>query len=196
MIMKRSTTKFTQIDAATDLSTRVGVLLYDNSIDVDAILAAAVADARARGIAVAGLLQRFGPRLDSGKRSMWVDDIQTAQTIRLDAPRGPGAQACILDPDALSRAACLLQRATESDAELIVVNRFGNAEADGRGMRAEFAGAICAGAAVLVAVRYSLLNDLEGFLGGPAYLLLPQPMAIANWAEAIVAQDHARKLRL
>ena len=52
------------------------------------------------------------------------------------------------------------------------------------------------GAAVLVAVRYCLLNDLEGFLGGPAYLLLPQPMAIANWAEAIVAQDHAQKLRL
>ena len=194
MIMKRSTANFSEVGAATDLSTRVGVLLYDNSIDVDAILAAAVADARARGIAVAGLLQRFGTRLDNNKRSMWVDDIQTEQAIRLDAPRGPGAQGCSLDPDALSRAACLLQRATESDADLIVVNRFGNAEADGRGMRAEFAGAICAGAAVLIAVRYSLLNDLEGFLGGPAYLLLPSPIAIANWAEAIVGQRQAQKL--
>lgn len=195
MIIKRSTTEVSQIDAAVDISTGVGVLLYDNSIDVDAILAASVADARARGLAVGGLLQRFGPRLGDGKRSMWVDDIQTAQTIRLDAPRGPGAQSCVLDPDALSRAACLLQRATESDADLIVVNRFGNAEADGRGLRAEFAGAICAGAAVLVAVRYSLLNDIEGFLGGPAYLLLPSPIAIANWAEAIVAQKQSHKLR-
>jgi hypothetical protein len=188
-------TEFSQTDAAVDISTRVGVLLYGNSIDVDAILAASVTAARARGIAVAGLLQRFGPRLDNGKRGMWVDDIQTAQSIRLDAPRGPGAHACILDPDALSRAACLLQRATESDADLIVVNRFGNAEADGRGLRAEFAGAICAGAAVLVAVHYSLLNDIEGFLGGPAYLLLPSPIAIANWAEAIVAQKQPQKLR-
>jgi hypothetical protein len=165
---------------------KAGVLLYNTTLEVDAILAEAVTLIRAKGIAVAGLMQRFGDRLPNGKRSMWVDDIVTGQTIRLDQPRGPGATACVLDPDALMRCACLLQEAITSGADMIVVNRFGNAEADGSGLRAEIAEAICSGAAVLIPVRYSLLNDLEGFLGAPASLLLPSPVAIADWAETVV----------
>ncbi len=169
-----------------DPAAKVGVLLYDTTLEVDAVLAAAVTLIRAQGIAIAGLMQRFGERLPNGKRSMWVEDIATRQSIRLDQPRGPGAVACVLDPDALMRCACLLRNAVTSGADLIVVNRFGNAEADGGGLRAEIAEAICAGAAVLVPVRYSLLNDLEGFLGAPASLLLPSPVAIADWAETAV----------
>jgi hypothetical protein len=190
MIMKqRSATK-----QPTHLTAQVGVLLYDASIDVDTILAEAVAKIHARDIAVGGLLQYFGERLPNGKRSMWVEDIGSGALIRLDRPRGPGAVACLLDPDALAQAACMMQRAVDSRPDLLVVSRFGNAEADGRGMRAEFAEAICSGAAVLVAVKFSLLNDLEGFLGAPAHLLLPSADAITTWAQDIIPQlDTVRK---
>lgn len=175
---------------------RVGVLLYDTSIEVDPILADAVIRIQERGIAVAGLLQYFGARLANGKRSMWIEDIVSGALIRLDSPRGPGASACLLDPDALAQAACMLQRATASAPDLVVVNRFGNAEAEGRGMRGELADAICSGAAVLVAVRFSLLNDLEGFLGAPAHLLLPSSAAIATWAEAVMGRDETLLTRV
>jgi hypothetical protein len=178
-----------------DMATRVGVLLYDTSIEVDEILAASVKAIRAQGVAVAGLLQRFGDRLPNGKRSMWLEDIATGATIRLDAPRGPGAVACMLDPDALAQAACLLQRATISGADLIVVSRFGNAEADGSGMRQEIASAICSGAAVLIPVRFSLREDLEGFLGSPAHLLLPSPLAIADWAADLTCRERDSEAR-
>jgi hypothetical protein len=182
MIANRHPMTMRSTDAA-DPTARVGVLLYDTSIEIDPILAAAIALIRARGVTVGGLLQHFGERLANRKRSMRIEDIVTGRLVRLDRPRGPGAIACMLDPDALAQAACMLQRAAASGPDLVVVNRFGNAEAEGRGMRAEFAEAICSGAAVLVAVRFSLLNDLEGFLGGPAHLLLPLPAAIATWAE-------------
>lgn len=61
------------------LSARVGVLLYDNTVEVDTILAASVRGIREHGIAVAGLLQNFGDRLPNGKRSMWVRDIGTGR---------------------------------------------------------------------------------------------------------------------
>jgi hypothetical protein len=137
MILKqRSATK-----PPTDLTARVGVLLYDASIEIDTILAEAVTRIRDRDISVEGLLQFFGERLPNGKRSMWVEDIGSGALIRLDRPRAPGAMACLLDPDALAQAACMLQRAVNSGPELLVISRFGNAEADGRGMRAEFADA-------------------------------------------------------
>ncbi len=173
----------------TSATAKVGVLLYDTTVEVDAILSASVATLRARGIDVGGLLQRFGERMSNGKRSMWLDDVGTGRTIRLDRPRGPGATACILDPDALAEAACLLRRAAEARHAVIIVSRFGNAEADGGGMRAEIADAIFSGAVVLIAVRFSLLGDLEGFLGDPATVLLPTPLAIADWV------DHAMAIR-
>src|SRR6185503_11545491 len=94
-----------------DPAAKVGVLLYDSTVEVDALLAAAVALVRAKGITVAGLLQRLGERLSNGKHSMWLEDIATGRSIRLDSPRGPGATACVLDPDALAQGACLLQQA-------------------------------------------------------------------------------------
>jgi molybdate transport system ATP-binding protein len=170
-----------------DIAAKVGVLLYDTTVEVDAILTDTVQRVRARGIAVGGLLQRLGERLSNGKQSVWLDDIATGQTIRLDQPRGPGARACILDTDALAQAALLLRHATEAEHALIVVNRFGHAEANGGGMRAEIADAICSGAAVLIAVRPSRLDGLKSFLGGPALLLPPSPAALTDWAEQAVA---------
>ncbi len=46
--------------------------------------------------------------------------------------------------------------------------------------RAEIADAICSGAVALIAVRFSLLSALEGFLGGSATVLLPSAAAIAD----------------
>jgi hypothetical protein len=159
----------------------VGTLLYDGDGEVDRLMAEAVDRLKAEGASVGGVLQHFGKRLPSGKRSMWIDNASTGATFRLDRPRGPGATACVLDPDALTRAACVVRRAIETGNDLIVVNRFGNAEAEGRGLRAEIADAICAGIPVLIAVRYSLLPDWEGFLGVSPDIVLPRLDAILYW---------------
>jgi hypothetical protein len=166
------------------VSARVGVLLYDTSLEIETIMTAAVERLRVQGFTVGGLLQRFGEPLPNGKYRMWVEDITTGETVRLDTPRGAGASACIVDPDALAQAACMLHRTTEARPHLIIVNRFGHAEADGGGMRPEIADAICSGAAVILAARSIYLDALEEFLGGPATLLSPLATAIADWAEA------------
>jgi hypothetical protein len=167
-----------------------GTLVYDGSREVDGLMAEAVQRLKAHGVRVGGVLQRFGERLPGGKRSMWIDNAATGASFRLDRPRGPGATACVLDPDALARAACVVRRAIDAASDLVVVNRFGNAEAEGRGLRAEIAEALCAGTPLLIAVRYSLLPDWEGFLGAPADIVLPNCAAILDWFEH---QAHKRR---
>ena len=166
-----------------DVAARVGVVLYETTQQADALLTAAVDAIRSRGIVVGGLLQRLGPMQSNGKHSVWLDDVATGQTVRLDEPRGPGARACILDTDALAQAAYLLRRAADARPGVIVVNRFGKFEAEGGGIRSELAEAICSGAAVLIPVRLALLPDLEAFLGAPASRLPPDAASIADWAE-------------
>jgi hypothetical protein len=135
------------------------------------------------------LLQRFGEQLPNGKYRMWVDDITTGESLRLDKPRGAGASACIVDPDTLAQAACMLRRTIEARPDLIIVNRFGHAEADGGGMRSEIAEAVLCGAAVLLAARFTYLDALEEFLGGSPTVLLLSAAAIADWAEYAIALE-------
>ena len=172
-----------------DVAASVGVLVYDARMEPHAVLTDAAGLLRARGISVGGLLQRQGDRLASGKCGMWLDDIATGATIRLDEPRGAGAGACMLDTDALARAAWLLRGHIDAGISVIIVNRFGGMEADGAGLRAEIAEAICTGAVVLIPVRADRLPALETFLGGAATLLPKTASDIAGWAVRAVRQS-------
>jgi hypothetical protein len=82
---------------------------------------------------------------------------------------------CILDTDALARAAVAFRRAA-------LASRFGKEEAAGGGMRAELAEALMSGIPVLVPVRRALLPAWRAFLGEPADELPPTTNAILHWA--------------
>ena len=169
--------------AEPDNAIAVGVLLYDGTTEPHSILMETVERLRERGVTVGGLLQRRGERLADGKRGMWLDDIATGDAIRLDEPRGAGAGACRLDVDGLARGAWLLRRDIDAGQSVIVVNRFGSQEAEGLGLRAEIAEAICSGAVVLIPVRESRLPELRTFLGCDPTVLPNCANDIANWAE-------------
>jgi hypothetical protein len=169
------------------LTRLVGVLVYEPPTDAGQVLNPAISLLRHNGVPVGGVAQRVGAREPGRRASLWIDHIETGRTLRLDRPRGPGARACVLDPDALAEAAVWLRQTIEQRPTVIAVNRFGHTEAEGEGMRAEIAEAVCTGAVVLIAARRSLLPDLEGFLGEPPTLLPTDAAAIADWAERAAA---------
>ena len=174
-----------------DLATNVAALLYTDTAAIQAVVINAVRRLRQNGLTAGGLVQRLGERQSNGKHAVWLDDVTTGDTTRLDEPRGPGARACILDTGALAQGAWMLRRAIDSKPDVVVISRFGSVEAEGGGLRAEIAEAVCSGAAVLIPVRESLLPDLEIFLGGIPAVLPSDPAAIAAWGKAMVARTKA-----
>jgi hypothetical protein len=54
-------------------------------------------------------------------------------------------------------------------------------------MRREIADAVCSGAVVLVAARFTYLDALAEFLGGPPTVLASSAAAIADWVHHAVA---------
>lgn len=156
-------------------------ILYGERFDVDAVLMSVTDLLRSKGIRVSGLLQHFGAPTPAGKRSMYVEDIASGKRVRLDLPRGSGASGCSLDPDSLAKAACLLRDAIRSRPDVLIVNRFGQQEAEGRGLRPELAEAVCAGLPTLVAVSQSLLSEWERFVGETGRILPAKPSAIVSW---------------
>jgi molybdate transport system ATP-binding protein len=161
---------------------RTAAVVYGPGDDVDAALAFSVATLCRAGLAVGGLLQRFGERIAVGKREMLPRVLPGHETIRLNDPRGSGVQGCTLDTDALARAAMAFRQAALVRPDLLLASRFGKEEASGGGMRAELAEALMAGIPVLMPVRSSLLPAWREFLGEPADELPPTNNAILAWA--------------
>jgi hypothetical protein len=161
---------------------RTAVIVYGPGDDADAALLTAVEILQRAGRTVAGLLQRFGAPIAPGKREMLLDILPDGGTIRLNDPRGPGVQGCILDSDALARAAMAFHEAALTCPDLLVASRFGKSEVSGGGLRVELAEAMIAGIPLLVPMRIEMLPAWNAFLGGPGEVLAPRPDAILAWA--------------
>lgn len=163
----------------------VAVLICDDSAVLYELLTGVVAAIRGLGIPVGGLLQRRGAVQSNGKGSLWLEDLLTGRSLRLDEDRGSAATACVVDTDALAQAAAMVRNAIDTGVHIVIVNRFGSFEVQGGGLRAEIADALCLGAGVLIPVRRARLPDLEAFLGAPPAVLPPEAGAIVAWAEQV-----------
>jgi molybdate transport system ATP-binding protein len=157
-------------------------IVYGPGDDVDAALTEVVEALQRTGRTVAGLLQRFGETVAAGKREMLLRILPGEDTIRLNDPRGSGVQGCILDTDALARAAMLFREAALSAPDLLLASRFGKQEAAGSGMRAELADVLQSSTPLLVPMRNDMLPAWSAFLGAPVEVLAPDADAILAWA--------------
>lgn len=146
------------------MQVRGAAVVYGPGDDPDAVLAGVVSALRHAGRSVGGLLQHFGARLTPGKREMLLEVLPGGEMIRLNDQRGSGVQGCILNADALARAAMAFRQATLDRPDLLVAARFGKEEAAGGGLRGELGEALLAGVPVLVAVRGDLLSAWQAFL--------------------------------
>lgn len=146
---------------------RVAAIVYDKRGAADDLLAALITRLRDRGIALAGLIQHNlpGDGMDAAA-VMVAEDLATGQTTIISESRGAAAAGCRLDTQGLAAAAALAAGAIPA-AQVVVLSKFGKAEADGRGLRAEFVTALSHAIPLVTSVPASRLADWEAFLGGP-----------------------------
>ena len=92
--------------------------------------------------------------------------------------------------EALERAVGLVtaQLATTPAPQVMLVNKFGKHEADGRGMRPVIAEALAMGLPVVSGVNRMNVEAFEGFAEGLAVETAPDLDALVAWVEAALAQ--------
>ena len=71
-----------------------------------------------------------------------------------------------MNPDALEQAVALTEQALDEGADLLIVNKFGKHEADGRGFRDTIGRALELGIPVLVGANKLNVEALVSFCGG------------------------------
>jgi hypothetical protein len=105
--------------------------------------------------------------------------------IRISQSLGPGSKGCRLDPAALEQAVALVSAGLETKPHLMVVNKFGKHEADGRGFRPVIGDAMMRGIPILTGVNRLNHDAFLAFSQGMAERLPAEPEALDQWFSQI-----------
>lgn len=166
---------------AEDAVPRLAAVVFEVGENVDAVLHQTIAALRLQGVRVGGVVQAVGKRWTSCRREMMVEDLQTGNLLKISQDLGQYAQGCILDQTALADVATIFRAALNRTPDVLIGNRFGEQEAEGRGLRAEFADAVLAGCVLLTAVSTKYIGAWTAFGGDFAVTLAPQPQLVLDW---------------
>lgn len=159
---------------------------------IDLLLAEVVERLEARGVAMAGTVQTNIERHDRPRCDMDLRLLPDGPVVRISVDRGAEARGCRLDAGALEQSVLWVASALEN-AELLVVNKFGKQESEGKGLAGSIADAIGRGIPVLVGVNGLNLPAFLEFTDGVAQELTPDAGRIADWCLAASAETGAHE---
>lgn len=151
----------------------------------DVLLSQVAAQLAERGLHLAGVVQTNSDRPDCHHCDMDVAVLPDGPTIRISQSLGREAKGCKLDPSSLEAAVVEVQARLGEKTDLLVLNKFGKHEADGRGFRDLIAEALSADIPVLTAVNHLNEDAFLEFTAGLATKLPPDVDALSAWASAV-----------
>ena len=133
------------------------------------------------GTPLAGVVQTNTECADGYKCDMDLKVLPTGETIRISQSLGKKARGCRLDPAELERAVGLVTQSLDNAPRLLIINKFGKHEADGRGFRPIIADALERGIPVLVGLNQLNVERFQEFAGGMAEALEPDIDRLTDW---------------
>ena len=143
-------------------------IVYSDGLLADRLISDLGYKIRDAGIAVAGIVQHNQFIRDRTKCDMDVEELASGIVLKISEDRGKQARGCRLDRGALSQAAAVLSASIENGPELVILNKFGKTEAEGRGLRDTLAQAVQLGVPVIVGVPFRNIEQWRLFAGGLA----------------------------
>ncbi|WP_170758713.1 DUF2478 domain-containing protein [Ruegeria lacuscaerulensis] len=154
----------------------------------DRLLSAVAERLLSTGARLAGVVQTNTECTDSSKCDMDVRVLPEGETIRISQSLGAQARGCRLDPAALEQAVGYVTASLADAPQLLIINKFGKHEADGRGFRPVIAEALALDIPVLVGVNSLNKEKFEEFTDGAAEQIAPDIEAVTAWFERVTAQ--------
>jgi nucleoside-triphosphatase THEP1 len=168
-------------DAQCDLA----ALVYEEHEDPDAVLREFAAKLNARGLRAVGMVQA-GACADSSLSAVMV---HSGEMLLLARDFDPNAKGCSLDLGRLQSAGERVADAMADGADLVIVNRFGKREQNGKGLGHLIDKALGADIPVVIAVGSHRFDDWIKFVGGMTVKLPCQREALDSWWPAISARQ-------
>jgi len=153
---------------------------------LDLLLSGLAARGQADGWRLAGAVQENVERADTEKCDMDLRILPDGPVMRISQRLGSGAAGCTLDPSALETAVGEAGLRLTADSDLLIVNKFGRHESEGRGFRDVIAQALDLDVPVLVGLNPGYAAAFEDFGGGMAEQIAASAAALESWCRAAI----------
>lgn len=162
---------------------RLGGVLYSSETPERHALRDFALDLKKRGWHVAGLVQETLYDDQGLKIGLDAVDLHSGQHLPLSRPTKQDRENghCAFDVGLLTDTTAVLREATVQNADLIVVEKFGEREQDGRGLADEILKAAIAGIPILVAVPAHALEGWNEYSGRMGVLLPHDKLNLQDW---------------
>ena len=159
----------------------LAAIVHSGQGEIDRLVSDIADELRKAGYRVGGVAQSNSPLPGDCRCDMNLEELTSGTIIPISQQLGRQSEGCRLDPTALERMVGLVDASLATGLDILIVNKFGKQEADGRGLRNTIAEALIAGIPVLVALNASLLPAWRQFSGDEATRLSPDRDAIRSW---------------
>jgi hypothetical protein len=170
-------------DAQCDLA----ALVYDQHQDPDQILREFASGLKARGYRAVGIVQHGHHCVDAPKLSAML--VHTGEELQLFQDLGACSVGCRLDVGQLLGAGVRVANAIDQGADLVIVNRFGRQEREGKGLSYLVERALSADIPVVIAVPSHRFTDWIKFAGGMSVKLRCDREALQAWWQAVSSRN-------
>lgn len=150
----------------------------------DLLMAEVAARLAKDGLRLAGAVQVNLETAPTDKCQMDLHILNGGDVVRISQNLGTLSKGCRLDPDGLERAVGLVAAALQNGPDVLILNKFGKQETDGRGFRPLIGEALAAGIPVLTAVGAGNLAAFQAYAQDMAYALPDDAKAIIDWCKA------------
>ncbi len=159
---------------------KLGYITSPERGETDLRLQRLAARLMARGVAVAGAVQVNTDCPDSGGCDMDLAVVPDGPVIRISQRLGTGSKGCRLDAGALETAVAEVAPRM-AGARVLILNKFGKHEGEGRGFRDLIGQALADGLPVLVGVNAKNMAAFRDFAGDLAEPVDGPDEALMAW---------------
>lgn len=176
----------------------MAAVTYQSGFPIDEFLAAIATTLRGDNYRLAGAIQQNRHQHDARSpdvccAAMTLIDLATGKRFEISQNLGPESQGCRLDAGGLVEVGAILDMAVDHAHDLLILNKFGRAEAEGSGLRSVIARALDEGVPVLTAVSPIYSEAWREFHGGLATELAPDSELILAWCRGAVSERRATR---
>jgi nucleoside-triphosphatase THEP1 len=170
-----------------DAECDIAALVYEADQDPDAILRDFADNLKARGYRAIGMVQS-GQCADSSLSAVL---LHNGEILSLAQDPEPGARGCRLDIERLQSAGKRIADALEHGADIVIINRFGKRERDGKGLGYLIDRAFESGLPVVIAVSREHFAEWVKFAEGMTVKLACDRQALDAWWQHVSTRSPA-----
>jgi nucleoside-triphosphatase THEP1 len=151
----------------------------------DALIAEVAFLLETEGVRLAGTVQSNHEREGRRKCDMDLRVLPDGPVVRISEDRGDLARGCTLDSGALEQTVLAVQQRLDG-AEVLIVNKFGKREAEGKGLVPVIAEALERGLPVLIGVNGLNLAAFLAFADEEVTALPTEALSVVGWCKAMM----------